>query len=140
MSREMLRGGKAAAVDRPVDKRCHHSPDERRVVAVRAGVDDGVERVVIDIGNRGIVLVYADRAGLHSHHPSHPVRVFSVPGGAERHRVGESCPPPDAHGDPPLEIGCDKEGYTRERLEPVEEDRLRIDIPLRHDDPTYLPG
>ena len=64
-----------------------------RVLAERAGIDDRVGRIVVDVGHRREGEVHADRAALERGDPAHLIGRAVAPGGAHAHIGGNGVPP-----------------------------------------------
>ena len=134
---EVLGGcDRAVVLDAPHEGGAQHG-DLVRILADCPHVDDGILRVVVDVEDRREGHVDADRPPLQRGHAAHLVGHPRVPGGAERHERGEAGRaaepdvggrvqhPVEAEARAGLQVGADKQGQLRERLEPVE---LRGDL------------
>ena len=101
---EVLQRRQHPVVTQAVDVGLHELRDRSGVFPKRAGVDDRVERVVVEIGVGGEVDVDADRPAFHRRGLPDRVGVLGVARRADRHERREDGGAHEPHPRAPLEI------------------------------------
>ncbi len=107
------------------------SPNER-------GVDDGIERVDVQVNRRGIVLVDADKFALFGYGFCHVFSEFTILSRGNGHIWRKFGRPAQPHGDTPLHIGAHQEGTRSNRLKVVGEHGGTEGITLEEHDSSDL--
>ena len=135
MAREMLGGGE----DRlpgfglsPLDEGCDVRGDLLRILAVGADVDDGVVRIVVDIGHRGQDPVNAQRPGLPGGSRAFIPAGREIACGCEGHGVREKSLRGNAHGSAALEVAGHQQGEAGDSLHAVQESGQGVRFAMAH--------
>ena len=111
-------------------------PTVGRVLAERAGVDDRVGGIVVDVGHRREGEMDADRAALERRDPADVVGGAVAPGGAHAHIGWEERAAVESDAGPALEVRGDEQRQLRALLQAVELGRDVERRADRHDDPA----
>ena len=129
---KMLERRDHPAVARAGDVGADQRRDPRRILPVRAGVDDRVARVVVDVRDRREVHVDAERARLDAGDPrlfadqAHVVAVGSRRDRAHRHLPWKLRRAGDAEADAGLEVGRVQQRHRGKRLQAVEFNQPKV--------------
>ena len=125
VAREVFQRGEHPVVLQPAHIAAHEARDGLGVLPERAGVDDRIERVIVDVRVRGEIHVDADGAPLDCGDPADRVGVALVARRAGGHDVGKRRGTHDAHCGAPLEIGRNEQRQPGTALQRIE---LRRDV------------
>ena len=112
----------------------HEPAHVGRILAERAGIDDRVGGIVVDVGHRREGQVHADGAALERGDAADVVGGAVAPGRAHAHIGGKQRPAVEPEAGPALEVRGDEQRERRALLQPVE---LGRDVERRadgHDD------
>ena len=102
------------------DLRRDQASDRLRVFAERAGIDDRVGRIVVDIGDRRKRQVDADRAAFERRDAAELVGIRVAPGGAHAHIGGKRRSAVQSNGGAGFEVRGHQQGQVGALLQPVE--------------------
>src|SRR6266571_5272540 len=120
VAREVLQGGQHAVVLQTTHVRPHQARDGTRILAERANVDDGIKRIVVDVGIGREIHVDADGAALPCGDAADRIRIALVTGRAGGHDHRECRRAHDAHRSAPFEVCRDEQRQLGAPLERVE--------------------
>jgi len=79
--------------------------DKLRIFTQGTDVDDGILRVVVDVGNGCVILVYADCTGFLRNRPSHRVGEQGIPRGGQGHHGRKFSSTRQSHSQTVFEVG-----------------------------------
>jgi hypothetical protein len=116
MPREVLRGGQHPVLLQSTDSGGHQHADELRIFTERAGIDDRIGRIVVDIGHRGECYVNAHGATFQRRHPSHLIGIPFRSGRGHAHIGGEGRASNQPEGAAAFQVGADQEREWRADL------------------------
>src|SRR5438445_301051 len=144
---KMFQGGEHPMIAQPAHVLRHETRDRTRIFAEGPGIDDGVRRVVVDVGVGREIDVDADRPPLGGGGRADRVGVARIRRGADRHDHRERGGADEPHPGTPLEVGRNEERQPGAELQGVElgrdverrarehreaADLERVDPPPRH--------
>ena len=128
---EVLDCGQHAGILEAVDVRRHHVGDEVGVFAERAGIDDRVARVGVEVGDGSVHLRDTEGACLAARHVAGGVGVLRIAGRAEGHGRRKGRRPVQAHAGAPFHVLPDQERHGCTCLEILRQHGLAERVALK---------
>ena len=138
VSREVLAHGEHTAVFQPFGIRHHLARHVLRVLAERAGVDDGILRIDVHIRHRRKVHLHTHLAALPRHFATVFIEQAAVADAAQHPVPGKRGSAAQAHRQPPFAIESNHQRNFRQLLRLVRQHRLIRCQPARKEQTAHF--
>ena len=124
MTGEMLGHREYPAVFQPFGISGNLIGHVHRTLTERAGIDDRILRIDIDIRHRGEIHLYTQFTALPCHLPAVFIKQAVVPYAAQHHILRKDGRTPQAHGQPPLPVERNQQRNIRHALRLIRQHSL----------------